>query len=81
VARPRLTIEHIQTMAEEGKISDEEAQLLVDQYRLSMNAVLLTVEGLGAIATQKAINAALDVLKTSLGAALGTAIKGIKFTI
>lgn len=76
-----INIEHIQTMAEEGKVSDEEAQFLVEQYKLSIKAVLLTVEGLGMIAAQKAINAALDVLKNALNAALGAAFKSIKFMI
>jgi hypothetical protein len=41
----------------------------------------LAVEGLGLIATQNAINAALGVLKDALSAALGTAFASIKFTI
>lgn len=76
-----INIEHIQTMAEEGNVTDQEAQFLVDQYKMSMKAVLLTVEGLGAIATQKAINAAIDVLNSALNTALGAAFKTIKFAI
>ncbi len=76
-----IDIEHIQSMVEEKKVTGEEAQFLVDQYKLSMKAVLLTVEGLGVIAVQKAINAALDVLNKALNAALGAAFKSIKFTI
>jgi hypothetical protein len=74
-------IEHIQTMAEAKKITDQEAQFLVNQYKLNMQAILLTVEGLGVIATQKAINAAIDVLNSALNTALGAAFKTIKFTI
>jgi hypothetical protein len=76
-----INIEHVQTMAEEGKVTDQEAQFLVDQYKMSMKAVLLAVEGLGMIATQNAINAAIDVLNGALKAALGAAFKTIKFTI
>jgi len=76
-----INMKHIQTMAEEGNITDQEAQFLVDQYKMSMKAVLLTVEGLGVIATQKAINAAIDVLNSALNTALGAAFKTIKFTI
>ena len=72
-------IEHVQTMAEEGTISAAEAQALVDQHKMSMQAVLLCVEGLGVVAVQNAINAALKVLNTAIAAALGTAIKGLKF--
>lgn len=76
-----INIEHIQTMAEEGNVTDQEAQFLVDQYKMSMKALLLTIEGLGVIATQKSINAAIDVLNSALNAALGAAFKTIKFAI
>src|SRR5215813_8351541 len=72
-------IEHVQTMADQGTISAAEAQALVDQYKMSMQAVLLCIEGLGVIAVQNAINAALQVLNAAIAAALGTAIKGLKF--
>jgi hypothetical protein len=72
-------IEHVQTMAEEGTITAAEAQALVDQYKLSMQAVLLCIEGLGVIAVQNAINAALQVLNDAIAAALGAAVKGLKF--
>ena len=71
-------IEHIQTMAEKGTITEETAQALVEQHKFSMQAVLLTVEGLGLITVQNAINAALkvlnDVLRTVSGAALKFAL-------
>lgn len=76
-----INLQHVQTMAEEGKITPEEAQFLADQYKLSMQAVLLAVEGLGIISVQQAINAAIDVLNKALNTALGTAFKGIKFAI
>jgi hypothetical protein len=68
-------IEHIQTMAEEGTITAETAQALVEQHKFSMQAVLLAVEGLSLIAVQNAINAALKVLNDALTAALGAALK------
>ena len=76
-----VNVEHVQNMAEEGKVTDQEAQYLVDQYKLSMRAVLLAIEGLGVIAAQNAINAAIDVLNSALNAALGAAFKTMKFTI
>jgi len=76
-----INVEHVQHMVEEGKIQAQEAQFIIDQYKLSMETVLLTIEGLGLIATQKAINAAIDVLNGALNAALGTALTTIKFTI
>jgi hypothetical protein len=76
-----LDIEHIQTMAEEGTITDETAQALVGQHKLSMQAVLLAIEGLSLIAVQNAINAALKVLNDALMAALGSAFQGLKFAL
>jgi hypothetical protein len=68
-------IEHIQTMAEKGTITVETAQALVEQHKFSMQEVLLAVEGLGLIAVQNAINAALQVLNNVLTASLGAAFK------
>jgi hypothetical protein len=34
-----LNIEHVQNMAEEGKVTDQETQFLVDQYKMSMTAI------------------------------------------
>jgi hypothetical protein len=72
-------IEHVQTMAEQGTITAAEAQALVDQHKMSMQAVLLCIEGLGVIAVQNAINAALKVLNDAIAAALGAAFNGLKF--
>lgn len=67
-----LDLEHVQTMAENKEINEEEAKYLVMQHKLSMQAVLLCVEGLGIIAVQNAINAAIEVLNLALKAALGS---------
>jgi hypothetical protein len=74
-------IQHVQDMAEQGTITDEVAQALVEQHKLSMQAVLITVEGLGVIAVQNAINAALNVLNSALMTALGNAFKALKFSL
>ncbi len=74
-------IQHVQTMAEQGTITAAEAQALVEQHKLSMQAVLLAVEGLGLIAVQNAINAALGVLNQAIMASLGSACKALKFAI
>ena len=74
-------IQHVDEMVEKGQLTPTEAQFLVDQYKLSMQAVLLTVEGLGVIAVQGAINAALTVLNNALSAALGATFKSLKFAI
>ena len=72
-------IEHVQTMAEEGTISKAEAQALVEQHKLSMQAVMVAIEGLSLIAVQNAINAALRALNDALKDALGSAFKALKF--
>jgi hypothetical protein len=74
-------IEQIQTQAEKGLITAETAQSLVEQHKLSMQAVFLTVEGLVLIAVQNAMNAALKVLNDALTAALGVAFQGLKFAL
>ncbi len=74
-------IEHVQAMAEKGTISQAEAQAVVDQHKLSMQAVLVTVEGLSLIAVQEAINAAISALNDALMNALGSAFKALKFTL
>lgn len=70
-------LEHIQTMAEEKIIKDEEVQPLVDMHKHSMQAVMLCIKGLGLINVQNGINAALKVL----WAALSAAVSGLKFTL
>jgi hypothetical protein len=74
-------IEHVQTMAEQGTISKAEAQALVEQHKLSMQAVLVAIEGLSLIAVQNVINAALAVLNQALSAALGSAFNTLKFRL
>ncbi len=76
-----INLQHIQEMTEDNKITPEEAQFLVEQYKLSMKAVLLAVEGLGAVAVQQAINAAIDVLNKALDTAVSGGIKSLKFAI
>jgi len=76
-----INLQHIQDLTEEGKITPEEAQFLVGQYKMSMQAVLLAIEGLGVIAVQQAINAAIDVLNKALDTAVSGGIKSLKFAI
>jgi len=70
-------IEHVQEMAEQGTVTAQEAQFLVDEHKVSMKAVLIAIEGLGMIAVQNAINAALKVLTV----ALSSAVQGLKFAL
>ncbi|MBJ6727203.1 hypothetical protein [Geomesophilobacter sediminis] len=54
-----------------GTIQEEEAKLQLDIQKQAARAVLLTVEGLGALAVEAAINAALGVAKDAVNTALG----------
>jgi hypothetical protein len=54
-----------------GKIDKEEAELHLEIQRNATRSVLLTIEGLGLLAVEQAINAALDSVKTTVNKALG----------
>jgi len=64
-------IEHLKNT---GKINETQAKLYVDIQKNSMRIVLLTIEGLGILAVEAAINAAIDVVRSSVNTALGWAI-------
>jgi hypothetical protein len=53
-----------------GEITEEQAKLHHEIQRNASRAVLLTVEGLGLIAVEQALNAAMDVLKDAVNGAL-----------
>jgi len=53
-----------------GQINEDQAKLHYQIQRNSTRIVLLTIEGLGIIAVEQAINAALDVLKDTVNTAL-----------
>ena len=53
-----------------GKMGKEEAQLQLSIQQHASRAALLAVEGLGLVAAEQAINAALAAVKTTVNAAL-----------
>ncbi|MGZ3932097.1 MAG: hypothetical protein ACXVPQ_08205 [Bacteroidia bacterium] len=57
-----------------GKISDDELKARLDIQRMSLNNVLITIEGIGLIAAQNVVNAVIgivfDAIKTALSVAL-----------
>lgn len=57
-----------------GQITDEQATLHHEIQRNASRSVLLTVEGLGLIAVEQAVNAAMDVLKEAVNGALDFAL-------
>lgn len=54
-----------------GKLTEENAKALVRAQVKSMEIVFLAVEGMGIIMVEMAINAAIDVVKTTVNKAMG----------
>lgn len=65
------TLELIASMTAQGKMTPERARLHIDFQKSSMRAVLLTLEGLGVLAVENAINAAIGVVRDTVNTALG----------
>jgi hypothetical protein len=60
----------IEALVLSGEINATQAKLHHDIQRNATRSVLLAIEGLGLIAVEEAINAAMDVLKESINTAL-----------
>jgi len=58
----------------EGKITEEQAKYYIEIQKSSVRIVLLTIEGLGIIAVEEAINKALDVIRNTVNTAIGWSI-------
>lgn len=54
-----------------GKIDEDEAKLILDVQKNASRSVLLTIKGLGIVAVENAVNAAMDVLKKAIKKATG----------
>ena len=54
-----------------GEIDEEQARLHHEIQQNASRSVLLTIEGLGDIAVEQAINAAMNVVKETVNGALG----------
>lgn len=65
------TLMNIQKMKRAGEIDKEEARILIEIQKNAMRSVMLTVEGLGVIAVEQAINAALRVVRDAVNSAIG----------
>lgn len=57
-----------------GKISEEQAKLHFDIQKNAARTVLLTIEGLGILTVERALNAASAVVKDAVNTALGFAL-------
>jgi uncharacterized membrane protein len=68
------TLSHIEELNGAGKITKDEAGALVGMQKHAMQAVLLTVEGIGLVAAQQAINSAMGAISGIVNKALGWAL-------
>ena len=66
-----LTFAQIETMRATGKVTEGEAQILFEMQKNATRAVLLAVKGMGLIAVEEAINAALGAVSDIVNGALG----------
>lgn len=62
---------NIEQMSLKGTITKEQAALLLDIQKNASRTVLLSLEGIGLIMAQNAINAALGVIRQTVNTALG----------
>ena len=61
----------IEALKVSGKINEEQAALHLQIQKNATRMVFLAVEGLGVLAVEAAINAALDAVKGAVNTALG----------
>lgn len=64
----------IETLKASGKINKEQARLHLDIQLNASRTVFLTLEGLGLLAVEAALNAALGVVKKAVNTAVGFAL-------
>src|SRR5215510_7494428 len=65
------TIATIESEQAQGQITEEQASILLEMQKGASRSVLLTAAGLSLLVVEKALNAALDVVR----AAVNTAVK------
>lgn len=64
----------IERLRLQGKITQKQAKSLIKMKKNTAQIVLLTLEGLGVIAVEKAINAALKVVKDTVNETMDFAL-------
>jgi hypothetical protein len=62
---------HLGELRVAGKITEDEARYLMELQRNAARSVLLTIEGMGIVAVENAINAALAVVRDAINTAIG----------
>lgn len=69
-----LTAAQIEVGYRAHELTEQQAQILLQMQANASQSVLTALEGIGMIAAQDAINAALDVLRGAVNAAVGVAL-------
>lgn len=67
-------IQLIAVLKAKGKINEEKAKLHLAIQKESARTVLLSIEGIGIVTAENAINAALKVVQTTVNNAIGWAL-------
>jgi hypothetical protein len=57
-----------------GTIDATEAKLVLDVQKNASRAILLTIQGLGIVAVENAVNAAMNVLRQGIATAVGVSL-------
>ena len=65
------TMVMIERLHVENKITNKQGKLLLDIQKNTTRMVILTIEGLGIIAVERAINSALKAVKGTVNTAIG----------
>ena len=65
------TLVDIGKLRAQGKITTKQAKILIRMQRRTTQTVLLTIEGLGILAVERAINAAIAVVRDTVNKAAG----------
>jgi hypothetical protein len=68
------TLVDIEDMKKDGSISEEQARLLLSMHKNTAKIVLLSVELVGLVKAEAAVNAALNAIKIPVNAAIGFAL-------
>lgn len=65
------SISTIENLKRAGKMTEEQARIHLEIQKNAARTVLLTLEGLGAVIVERAINAAIGAVRKTVNSALG----------
>jgi hypothetical protein len=65
------TIVMIEKLKAEGKISRNQAKILLDMQKNTSRVILLTIEGLSLLTAEAAVNAAVKSIRDTVNSAIG----------